>query len=175
MGKIEVKTVYISIPMKGLDLHRQRMLANEIAIVLKSKGYLVINPFEVCETVDKDLSDTHHYAECMGKDIHDIILYPCGNTFKSGEIGNIIHVIGDGKHYDVYFAGVGTLIEGVSLQNITDEFPVRITHYECIKDGKVILSSNEPIEAESIDDFKANAKRLIQCDTVNVEFENIGE
>ena len=45
---------------------------------------------------------------------------------------------------------------------------LKITHYECLKDGKVILSSNEPIEAENIDRFKANAKRLIECDTVTV-------
>lgn len=50
---------------------------------------------------------------------------------------------------------------------------VKITHYECIKDGKVILSSDEPIEAESIEEFKENVKRLIQFDTVNVEFEKI--
>ena len=87
MGKVEVKTVYISIPIKGLDLHRQRMLANEIAIVLKYKGYLVINPFEVCETVDKDLSDTHYYAECMGKDISELLkcdaVYFCKGWEKS--------------------------------------------------------------------------------------------
>ena len=44
---------------------------------------------------------------------------------------------------------------------------------ECIKDGKIILSSDEPVQAESIEEFKANAKRLMQCDTVNVEFEKI--
>lgn len=59
--------------MKGLDIHRQRLIANEISIVLKSKGYNVINPFEVCEMVDKDLSDTHYYAECMGKDIAELL------------------------------------------------------------------------------------------------------
>ena len=47
---------------------------------------------------------------------------------------------------------------------------IKVTHYECIKDGKILLSSDEPIEAESIEDFKANAKRLMQCDKVNVEF-----
>lgn len=52
---------------------------------------------------------------------------------------------------------------------------VKITHYECIKDGKIILSSEEQIEAESVEEFKANAKRLMLCDEVNVEFEKIGE
>ena len=87
MGKIEVKTVYISIPISNLDIHRQRMLANEIAIVLKTKGYIVINPFEVCEMVDKDLSDTHYYAECMGKDIAELLkcdaVYFCAGWEKS--------------------------------------------------------------------------------------------
>ena len=50
---------------------------------------------------------------------------------------------------------------------------LKITHYECIKDGKVILSSNEPQEVDSIDDFKARVKLLIICDKVNVEFEKI--
>ena len=59
MGKIGIKSVYISIPMKGLDIHRQRMLANEISIVLKSKGYNVINPFEVCNMIDRNLSDEY--------------------------------------------------------------------------------------------------------------------
>ena len=45
---------------------------------------------------------------------------------------------------------------------------VKITHYKCIKDGKVILSSDEPIEVESIEEFKANAKRLMLCDEINV-------
>ena len=44
---------------------------------------------------------------------------------------------------------------------------------ECIKDGKVILSSDEPIEMDSIADFKARVKLLIICDKVNVEFEKI--
>ena len=87
MGKVEVKTVYISVPIKGLDLHRQRMLANEIAIVLKSKRYNVINPFEVCEMVDKDLSDESYYAECMGKDIAELLkcnaVYFCHDWEKS--------------------------------------------------------------------------------------------
>ena len=47
---------------------------------------------------------------------------------------------------------------------------VKITHYECIKDGKIILSSDEPREVDSIDDFKARVKLLIICDKVNVEF-----
>lgn len=50
---------------------------------------------------------------------------------------------------------------------------VKITHYECIKDGKVILSSDEPREVDSIDDFKARVKLLIICDEVKVEFEKI--
>jgi len=87
MGKIEIESVYISIPMRGLDLHRQRLIANEISIVLKSKGYAVINPFEVCETVDKDLLDTHYYAECMGKDIAELLkcdaVYFCTGWEKS--------------------------------------------------------------------------------------------
>ena len=73
MGKVEVKTVYISIPIKGLYIHRQRMLANEIAIVLKSKGYLVINPFDVCNMIDRNLSDEYYYALCMGKDIAELL------------------------------------------------------------------------------------------------------
>lgn len=61
-------------------------------------------------------------------------------------------------------------------RDFTDDITnIRITHYECIKDGKIILSSDEAFQAESIEEFKANAKRLIQCDTVNVEFEKIGE
>ena len=52
---------------------------------------------------------------------------------------------------------------------------IRITHYECIKDGKVILSSDEPQEVDSIKEFKARVKLLIVCDEVNVEFEKIGE
>ena len=53
------------------------------------------------------------------------------------------------------------------------EGKVKITHYECIKDDKVILSSDEPIEVESIEEFKANAKRLMLCDKVQVKFEKI--
>jgi hypothetical protein len=52
---------------------------------------------------------------------------------------------------------------------------VKITHYECIKDGKVILSSDEAFQAESIEEFKTRVKLLIICDEVKVEFEKIGE
>ena len=69
----EKHKVYISLPMKGLDLHRQRMIANEISIVLKSKGYITVNPFELCEMVNKSLNDEHYYAECMGKDIAELL------------------------------------------------------------------------------------------------------
>ena len=50
---------------------------------------------------------------------------------------------------------------------------VKITHYECVKDDKVILLSDEPIEVESIEEFKARVKLLIVCDKVNVEFRKI--
>ena len=78
MGKIEVKTVYISIPIKGENLYRQRMLANEISIVLKLKGYTVINPFEVCNMIDRNLSDEYYYALCMGKDIAELLKCDAG-------------------------------------------------------------------------------------------------
>lgn len=59
----------------------------------------------------------------------------------------------------------------VEENDITDDFSFFIiTHYECIKDGKIILSSDEPQEVDSIDDFKARVKLLIICDKVNVEF-----
>ena len=50
---------------------------------------------------------------------------------------------------------------------------VKITHYECVKDDKVILSSDKPKEVDSVDDFKKRVKLLIICDEVNVEFEKI--
>ena len=54
--------------------------------------------------------------------------------------------------------------------DITDEFPVRITHYECIKDGKILLSSDEEIEVESIEEFKKNAHKLITCDEIKLTY-----
>ena len=87
MGKDKIESVYISIPMKGLDIHRQRMIANEIAIVLKSKGYNVVNPFEVCNMIDRNLSDEYYYALCMGKDIAELLkcdaVYFCHGWEKS--------------------------------------------------------------------------------------------
>ena len=53
------------------------------------------------------------------------------------------------------------------------EGKVKITHYECVKDGKVILSSDKPQEVDSVDDFKKRVKLLIICDKVNVEFRKI--
>ncbi len=82
-----IENIYISIPMKGLDIHRQRLIANEIAVVLKSKGYEVINPFEVCNMIDRNLSDEHFYALCMGKDISELLkcdaVYFCSGWEKS--------------------------------------------------------------------------------------------
>ena len=97
-------------------------------------------------------------------------------NYKKGTICTISRIIKSSITQDViFFLSVNPkeyILAG--KRDFTDDITnIRITHYECIKDGKVILSSNEPIEAESIDDFKANAKRLIQCDTVNVEFEKI--
>jgi hypothetical protein len=87
MGKIEIESVYISIPMKGLDIHRQRLIANEISIVLKSKGYNVITPFEACKMIDKNLPENLLYAECMGKDISELLkcdaVYFCAGWDKS--------------------------------------------------------------------------------------------
>ncbi len=81
------KRIYISIPISNLDIHRQRMIANEISIVLKSKGYLVVNPFELCEMVDKSLDDEDYYANCMGKDIQELLkcdaVYFCKGWDKS--------------------------------------------------------------------------------------------
>ena len=81
------KRIYISIPISNLDVHRQRMIANEISIALKQKWYKVINPFEVCEMVNKDLTDEHYYAECMGKDIAELLkcdaVYFCHGWEKS--------------------------------------------------------------------------------------------
>ena len=53
---------------------------------------------------------------------------------------------------------------------ITDDFKLKITHYECIKDSKILLSSDEEIEVESIEEFKKNAHKLIVCDEVKVEY-----
>ena len=81
------KRIYISIPISNLDIHRQRMIANEISIVLKSQGYITVNSFELCEMVDKSLNDEHYYAECMGKDISELLkcdaVYFCTGWEKS--------------------------------------------------------------------------------------------
>lgn len=53
---------------------------------------------------------------------------------------------------------------------ITDNFKLTITHYECVKDGKILLSSDEPIEVENIEEFKKNAHKLIVCDEVKVTY-----
>ena len=45
---------------------------------------------------------------------------------------------------------------------------------KCPNCGHRNHSSDEPIEAESIEEFKANAKRLMLCDEIKVEFEKIG-
>ncbi len=50
---------------------------------------------------------------------------------------------------------------------------VKITHYECIKDGKIILSSDEQIIVDSIEEFKENAHKLVVCDEVNIKHEGI--
>ena len=87
MGKTGIGSVYISIPMKGKDLKHQEMIVNEISIVLKSKGYNVINPFEVCNMIDRNLSDEYYYALCMGKDIAELLkcdtVYFCNGWEKS--------------------------------------------------------------------------------------------
>ena len=87
MDKIGIESVYISIPMKGKDLKHQEMIVNEIAIVFKSQGYNTITPFEACEMINKNLPDNLLYAECMGKDIAELLkcdtVYFCKGWEKS--------------------------------------------------------------------------------------------
>ena len=90
-----------------------------------------------------------------------------GDIIKKGTICTIIRAFSDGGY------GIRS-DKGVSIiwfkNCITDNFKLTITHYECIKDNKILLSSDEEIEVESIEEFKKNAHKLIVCDEIKITY-----
>ena len=81
-------TVYISIPITGLDLYTQRTNAAEVAELISSHGHEPVNPFDSPEP-PADLSERERYAYFMGEDIKqllmcDAILMCAGWPFSKG-------------------------------------------------------------------------------------------
>lgn len=52
-----MKVVYISIPMTGHVEEVQRQYANKVEKELKSKGFKVINPFDISSELDCDYTE----------------------------------------------------------------------------------------------------------------------
>lgn len=95
-----------------------------------------------------------------------------GEIIKRGTECTIIKSLG--RFGYVIKSHCGIELYPIKEDDITDDFSLFIiTHYECVKDDKVILSSDEPQEVDSVDDFKKRVKLLIICDKVNVEFRKI--
>lgn len=65
--------IYISIPMQGRDLERQRDHAAEVAIRLKALGHEPINPFDT-PPPPTPLCTDEEYAYYMGEDIKRLLL-----------------------------------------------------------------------------------------------------
>lgn len=63
------RTIYISLPITGKDETRQRRLAGLWANVYKSKGYKVVNPFDVYDDLKTFLGREPSYGEIMKVDL----------------------------------------------------------------------------------------------------------
>lgn len=90
-----------------------------------------------------------------------------GGVIEKGETCNILWDYG--IHGCLIMSGKAVFIKA-KLSCFTDDFKLTITHYECIKDDKILLSSDEPIKVESIEEFKRNVHKLIVCDEVKVTY-----
>ncbi len=62
-------TVYVSIPITGLDEQKQREKASTIESELKSRGYKTINPFTISDNIH---CDNLSYKDYLWSDINNI-------------------------------------------------------------------------------------------------------
>ncbi len=80
-------TIYISIPITGHDIDRQRAMAARIAQAIHALGHETINPFDDIPEADAELSEREKYAYYMGEDISELLLcdaaYFCEGWRKS--------------------------------------------------------------------------------------------
>jgi hypothetical protein len=65
-----MKKIYLSLPITGKDMVAQRRLANLWQKYLESRGYGVINPFELYDALAKDMYPVEPtYEEIMRVDL----------------------------------------------------------------------------------------------------------
>ncbi len=65
--------IYISIPISGHDIEKQRATANVIADKLRKLGHEPVNPFDTPEA-PPDMIDKEKYAYYMGEDIKKLLI-----------------------------------------------------------------------------------------------------
>lgn len=73
--------IYISIPISGQPIGRQRIKALEVAEQIRAIGHEPVNPFNTTEP-QGDLSDKERYAYYMGEDVK--LLLTCDAIFMCG-------------------------------------------------------------------------------------------
>lgn len=65
--------IYISIPISGCDIERQRGTASKIADVIKRMGHEPVNPFDT-PPPPEHLNSDGKYAYYMGEDIKRLLM-----------------------------------------------------------------------------------------------------
>ncbi len=65
--------IYISIPISGLDLATQQILAAQTAEKIRTLGHEPVNPFET-PLAPPEWSEREKYAYYMGRDIEKLLL-----------------------------------------------------------------------------------------------------
>lgn len=58
---------YISFPITGRNIQDVKVYANRVKGIWESKGFEIVNPFEVTEHFDGVKEGQSYYAYCMGK------------------------------------------------------------------------------------------------------------
>lgn len=71
--------IYISIPISGLDISKQKEKASYISERIKALGHEPINPFDTPRTTC-DMTEREEYAYYMGEGIKKILL--CDAVFR---------------------------------------------------------------------------------------------
>ena len=99
------KRIYISIPISGLDIDRQRAIAAAKTEKFKNLGYEAFNPFDIPEP-PQEYNSKQKYAYYMGRDIEQLLLcdaiYMCKGWRQSKGCG-IEHSIAYGMSLDIIY------------------------------------------------------------------------
>lgn len=98
--------IYISIPISGCDIERQRETASKIAEVIKRMGHEPVNPFDTPQAPEHWNSD-RKYAYYMGEDVKRLLMCDAIYMFRDWENSTgctIEHSIANIKKMIVFYS-----------------------------------------------------------------------